>query len=166
MVNYFILKQERVYMKKLFIRDIPILSLLLIILQFNINTEYFIQKYPTASWNSYYVETQDRTTPDPTCSNPTLSTLPNGDIDWNREIDCAITGGMRTAQVQVTRTELVEASGNDWTDNCSDAQIFNDYKNYKCSDHYKINNFLPFIILILLFSTLIYLLYFKFKDTL
>ena len=152
-------------MKRIFIRDIPILSLLLIILQFNINTEYFIQKYPVASWNSYYVETENITTSDPTCSNPTLPTLPNGDKDWIKAVDCVITGGMWTHQVPVTRTELVKASGNDWTDNCSDAQIFNDYKNFKCSDHYKINNFLPFIILILLFSTLIYLLYFRFKDT-
>ena len=153
-------------MKRIFIRDIPILSLLLIILQFNINTEYFIQKYPVASWNSYYVETQYKTRPDPTCSNPTLPTLPNGDIDWNRAADsfisCRQAGNKTTYQVQVIRTELVKASGNDWRDNCSAVGFA---YNLVCSDRYKINNFLPFIILTLLFSTLIYLLYFRFKDT-
>lgn len=154
-------------MKKLFIRDIPILSLLLIILQFNINTEYFIQKYPTASWQYSELRDNYKSVLRPNCpyKNKTFY-LPDGSIDWNATVDCYESNAYTTINFPVKVWKTDQSSGNNWKDNCSDAQIFNDYKNYKCSDHYKINNFLPFIILILLFSTLIYLLYFKFKDTL
>jgi hypothetical protein len=152
-------------MKKIFIRDIPLLSLLLIILQFNINTEYFIQKYPTASWEYSELITKQKTVLSPNCpyKNYTFY-LPDGRIDWNATVDCYESNAYTTIDVPINVWKTNESSGNNWTDNCSDAQIFHDNKNFKCSDHYKINNFLPFIILILLFSTLIYLAYRK--DTL
>lgn len=150
-------------MKRLFTKDFPLLALFLIIFQYNINTEYFVQKYPSGT---LVVEREvfQKIKLEDNCSEFDLvcktqyKLHPNYEDKWLKQVE--------TQEILFYTNEKVNSnSRNPWNDNCADAKSDSYYKvlSINCIDKYSVN-WIPFFILLLLFTTLIYLVYWKFND--